>query len=132
VKAGGGIAIGLLLAFVAHYVAFALGGAGHGWTAPFFASVMLWIFLPLTFATVSPLGPYRQGGGPYRLILISIALIADASLLFATFREGTEYFWKIMDLAGGFVILWLSIWTSWQLIALISLSNGEERPDSWS
>lgn len=123
-KAGSGIALGLLLAFVAQLLAFAMMGAGHGWIAPFYASLLLWIFLPLTFAIASPFGRFRQGRRRRLLMIILIGLIADVALVVATIQEGVDYFWTAMKLGGAFVIPWLLIWISWQLVAALALARG--------
>lgn len=121
----GGIIAGLLLALLGHFLAFAMTGAGHGWIAPFWASFLLWIVLPLTFATVSPLGRYRDGGKRHLSWLVAAGMAGDAVLLWATIDEGTQYFWTVMDMATPFPILWLSIWSSWQIIALIALTKDQ-------
>ena len=131
-KAGSRFALGLLLAFVAQFLGLVLAGAGHGWITPLYASFILWVFLPLTFATVSPLGPYRHGDMRRLLILIALGLIADVALVLATIWEGAEYFWNAMGLNGGLNSLWLLIWISWQLVIALALSQGEEIPDEWS
>ena len=126
----GGFVIGLLLAFVGHVLALATAGAGHGWTTPLWASFLLWIVLPATFATISPLGRQRFGGKRDLLALVAVGLLADAALIWATIREGTQYFWAVVETATPFPLLWLAIWGSWQLLALIALTKdrAEEKP----
>lgn len=123
---GGGIAIGLLLALIAQFLAFVMTSAGHGWITPFYASFILWILLPFTFATVSPLGRYHHGDKRRLLVLIVLGLFADAALVLATIQEGAEYFWKTMELGGGLDLFWLLIWISWQLVVALALSQGEK------
>ena len=126
----GGFVIGLLLAFFGHFLALATAGAGHGWTTPLWASFLLWIVLPATFATISPLGRQRFGGKHELLALVALAIAADAALIWATIREGTQYFWVAMETATPFPILWLAIWGSWQLLALIALTKGQPEEKS--
>ena len=123
----GGFVIGLLLAFVGHFLALLIAGAGHGWTTPLWASFLLWIALPATFATVSPLGRQRFGGKQDLLALVAVAIAADAALIWATIREGTQYFWAVMETATPYPVLWLGIWGSWQLLVLVALIKGPSR-----
>jgi len=125
-----GFVIGLLLAFFGHFIALLTAGAGHGWTTPLWASFLLWIVLPATFATVSPRGRQRFGGKRDVLALVAIGIAADAALIWATIREGTQYFWAVMETATPFPLLWLAIWGSWQLLALIALTKGQSEGKS--
>ena len=131
-KLGGGIALGLLLALIAQFLALMLAGAGHGWVTPFFASYALWILLPLTFATVRPFRSYPTGAGRKLLALALLGLVADASLLFATAQEGSEYFWSALDQAPPLPLLWILIWLSWQPVVALALARGEESPEKSS
>lgn len=121
----GGIIAGLVLALVAHFLAVAMAGAGHGWITPFWASFILWIVLPLTFANETPFGRYRKSTKRYLLGLVAAGVAADAALLWATIDEGTQYFWTAIDMATSFSVLWLSIWASWQLLVLNALTKDQ-------
>ena len=123
----GGLVLGIILALVAHVLGLGLAAAGHGWVTAFFASFALWIFLPLTFSTVPFRGRYPAAKRIYLLLLIAIALAADAALIIETIREGTEYFWNVFDMAIAFVGIWLFIWLSWQVVAAFALIRGPER-----
>ena len=121
----GGFVIGLLLAFFGHFLALAIAGAGHGWTTPLWASFLLWIVLPATFATISPRGRQLFGGKRDLLALAAVGMVADAALIWVTIHEGTQYFWAAMETATPFAVLWLAVWASWQLLALVALANGQ-------
>ena len=84
----------------------------------------------MTFATISPRGRQRFGGKQDLLALVAIGIVADAALIWATIREGTQYFWAVLETATPFPLLWLAIWGSWQLLALYALTKG--RPEEKS
>ena len=123
---GGRIALGLLVAFIAQFLAFLLAGAGHGWVAPFFLSFVLWVLLPMTLAIAWPIG---RGSRLALLAILVVALVADAVLVSRSIGEAgyiSQYI-KINGVAGYLIIgLWLCLWTFWQAILACSLIAGRK------
>jgi hypothetical protein len=113
------IAMGLFIAFLGQFIALGLAGAGHGWITPFWASISFWVLYPLVLAR-SP-GPRSVAIDATTVLL---ALIADGLLIVQTFREGVEYFWKVVEFDGWlFVGAWLAIWLAWQAVAAANLAK---------
>ena len=128
-KVGGGIGFGLLLAFIGQFLALIMSGAGHGWNTPFIANLALWLLLPLTLATVSPLRPYAAGKYRYLLTLSLVGIALDIGLIIFTHTEGVEYLWRVMQTAGVIPLIWLFIWLSWQGVIALASSQGEALPE---
>ena len=105
---------GVAAAVVAQFVALLLTGAGHGWIPPFWFSLWLWPLLPLTLIR---LGQRRSHALDTGLIMLALAL--DAALVVATIDEGTEYFRPVITMGWPVVAVWLALWLSWQVGALI-------------
>src|SRR6185295_18971431 len=90
-----------------------LGGAGHGWTAAYRASICLPILIPLAGAAYV----FRStNAGRYfgRFICIA-ALAADAWLLLLSAQESLGYLGKAISVFPGFFLLWLVAWFGWQV-----------------
>jgi hypothetical protein len=110
------VGLGLLIAFVGTFLGFGLAGAGHGWVTAFWVSVVLWVGYPVALVRA-----YR--GGPPRVDwLISLTFVSDAALLLLTRHEGVQYFWRVIDEDGWWLVgLWIAIWLGWQVVALVNL-----------
>jgi len=112
--------LGLILAAVAQFLGLLLAGAGHGWTSPFFASVLLWILIPTTLLAVRRSRPLTLG-------MAAVALAADAWLIMRTIDEGNALR-HYLDVNGfvGFVLVggWIGLWFSWQGAVIIALLFG--------
>jgi hypothetical protein len=111
-------AAGLLIAAFASMLALGIAGGGHGWITPFFFSLALVPAYPVVLLRLTALGPRWF---VVDLALAALAGIADAALYFFTIREGTEYFWRVVDAQAWAPLLWLAIWFAWQPIALYCL-----------
>lgn len=126
-KTGGRIALGLLLALVAQFLAVMLAGAGHGWVAPFLLSFALWVLLPMTLAIAWPIG--RGSSRVALLAIVVVALCADAVLVSRTISE-VDYlsaYIKVNGLLGLLIIgLWLCLWSFWQAMLVGALVVGRE------
>jgi hypothetical protein len=111
------VILGLFIAFIGHFIALGLAGAGHGWVTPLWISIVLWGVYPLT--TVRAL---RHPSFGVDSLLVFLAIALDAALVVLTVREGTEYFWRAVKfIEWWFFGLWIAIWFAWQLIAIINL-----------
>ena len=132
--AAGPGALGVVLAMVALFLAFFPAGAGHGWGAPFFFSIPLFIIYP--FALVrSRVGP-GKGIGP-DIALVVIAVAADIALCWSSIDYRTQWLRTPRDSVVPGVdrsvfpifLLWLLLWLHWQFVALRSLlRNVQRRP----
>lgn len=119
-KRTGAVIAGLLIAFIGQFVAFAMTGAGHGWITPFFVSPFLGFAYP--FVLVRAVNVFSAGKASLRLewIAVAVAVASDALLAWLTYREGIEYFQRLL---GGFAELWISIWIGWQGVAVMNLAR---------
>ena len=89
-----------------------VSGAGDGWTSPLPFGLLAIITTPLvTIAWVKR----RTGGKQLARFCLVIALAANILLLFATLDEGVRYFIN----AFPYSIVWVTLWFSWQLLALV-------------
>jgi hypothetical protein len=124
VKKAGAIIAGLLIAFIGHFLALGLAGAGHGWGSPFFVSFILWFAYPkVLLRFVAFQNPPRFGND---LVMLFVAFAADAILVLATLEEGVEYIARIVRVNGTlsstlWIGGWLVIWFGWQLIAALNV-----------
>lgn len=59
-------------------------------------------------------------------IALTIAGITDALLIWATVNEGVEYFLRVKQMAS----VWIGLWISWQVLALIVVLFGKKTPAS--
>jgi hypothetical protein len=116
------IALGLLLAFFAQFFGLMLAGAGHGWVAPLFISIVLWVLWPMTLAIGWPIG---RGSRRTLAAMIVAALVADAWLISKSLGEADyiSRYVEINGVVGSLIIgLWLLLWTIWQAILVCSLA----------
>lgn len=118
------VAAGLAIAAFASLLSFGMAGAGHGWVTPMLFSLALFPAYPVVLLRLTATGPkWRRAD----LVIVWLGGIADVLLLLATVQEGTQYFWRVMEAGGLFVMLWLLIWFGWQALAVRCLiRDGEE------
>ena len=109
------VVAGLLIAAFAALLALGMAGGGHGWATPVFFSMGLFLAYPAVLLRLTALG--RQWF-VVDLGIVGLAAAADLALLSGTVNEGTEYFWRVVEMSAAFLILWLLIWFAWQPIAL--------------
>jgi len=89
-----------------------VSGAGDGWVSPLPFGVLAIFTTPIsTIAWAKK----RTCGKQMAAFILKIAVVADIFLFFATLNEGARYFYN----AFPYSILWLVLWSSWQLLALI-------------
>jgi hypothetical protein len=122
--------LGIALAAVAHFLAIMLAGAGHGWTTPFFVSLLLYATLPAALMLLWPRHVSVLAGPPVCIVILGIAIAADWQLISMTLDEAPEFtaFFRINGALGLILAaLWLAIWTSWQALAAYALLHW-----SWS
>ena len=121
-KRAGAIIAGLLVAAIGQLLGLGLAGAGHGWIAPLFASLVLWAAYPLTFGRALDVFIIGRRGVRSEPGLLLAAAASDALLLWLTRREGVEYFWRVITIYGWATIApWMTIWLGWQLLVLLTL-----------
>lgn len=116
---------GIGAAAFAQLLSFGIGGAGHGWIAPFFFSPIMWFTLPLMAARL-----VQRGAGSDKLpfvdgLMLLSALALDAALIGATRKEmfdiGPEQTNIVLSLQWPLISIWLVLWLSWQIAALFLL-----------
>jgi hypothetical protein len=117
----GGLAYGLIVAFLALNIA----GGGGGWNSAMISSVAI-ILVPLGAIA------WFQRRRSLASIVLSVAAIADAVLVIATWREGFHYALRVGSVAPRLVLVWLLLWAGWQLgLLAILVSRGfETRPNT--
>lgn len=121
-KTGWLIALGLGIAFIGQFIALGLGGAGHGWVTPFWASILLWPAYPVILVRTRKISLAGFGSLKIEIPILLLAAIADVGLVHMTKNEGVEYFWKVVRFEGWTIVcVWISIWLGWQGIAVANL-----------
>jgi hypothetical protein len=112
--------LGLLAWFATQILGLGLAGAGHGWVAPFFASMPLIILYPLAVGAVFG-GRRSSKTGPG---LVAAAMALDLVLAGFTFSEEGRYFVKMARYDPAAMAVWFALWSGWQVLALIALLGG--------
>jgi hypothetical protein len=110
-------ALGLLPWFVAQFIALGIGGAGHGWIAPFYFTIPLFLLYPLVFIRAFS----RVGTWKVDAAILVIAAVLDLLLLRNLFFLEYEYFLRMWNDARGVVALWFGLWAAWQVLAITTL-----------
>jgi hypothetical protein len=127
---GSRVALGFGLAALAQLLSLILAGAGHGWVTPFFLSFALWMLFPVTLYLAS------LSGGTARIMLFVLALIAIvADILLIRGALGERDTLLAMIKVNGalgrlFVVLWLMLWFTWQVVTVRALVKRLTIPDS--
>ena len=101
------------------FVAVLFGGAGHGWSAPSSVSRVAMFASPLSVVAWATRG--RPAGKMLGLGLVATAAVADAALAEAAASEGSGYFERSWSSDPGLVIVWVSLWAAWQVMALSAM-----------
>ena len=119
----GALALGLVIAFMANFLAMGLAGGGHGWDSPFFASMLLWVAYP--FVLIRGLRVFAGGTSSSRVdgSILAAALASNFLLAWLTYSEGVEYFER--TLGYGVAELWIAIWLGWQGVAALNLAKAK-------
>ncbi|HEX5182038.1 MAG TPA: hypothetical protein VFW19_02680 [Allosphingosinicella sp.] len=112
-------ALGLLPWLVAQFIAFGIGGAGHGWIAPFYFSIPLFFLYPLVFIRAFS----NTGKREIDAAILVIAAVLDTLLLRNALYSESEYVIRMWGDAGGVVALWLALWVGWQILTVLSLAR---------
>lgn len=118
VAVAGAIVVGLACAGTAAMLAIGLGGGGHGWVTPFFASGVLAFAYPLVLirAALGP-SPSQVGRVADGAVLVA-ALLCDIGLVQASRDEGLRYARQALDGLGTVLFIpWLLLWLGWQVLA---------------
>jgi hypothetical protein len=118
------VGLGISLAAVAQFLAAMLAGAGHGWTTPFFASILLYATLPTAFLLLWPGDFSAFSSRPVCILILAIGALADWQLVSMTLEETTEFtaFFAINGGVGvAIAAAWFAIWASWQALAANAL-----------
>jgi len=116
----------LLIAAIALFIGVMLGGAGHGWVAPFFYSLGLLVAYPVALVRM------RNAARTPRVDIAMLGVGAGASLLLLLDIRALEsdYFWRIVDFDMGLplVFAWLCLWFGWQILVLANAIRAHFRP----
>jgi hypothetical protein len=108
---------GLLLWSVTQFFAMMIGGAGHGWTTPFFATFPLVIIYPLIMIRAFSL---HEKNVLLEIVLIVLAIMMNVFVLRSSLEE-ISYFWKIWGIGKFEIASWIALWVGWQLLTVYSL-----------
>jgi hypothetical protein len=110
-------ALGLLPWFVTQFIGLGIGGAGHGWVAPFFFTMPLVLLYPLVFIRAFS----RAGARKVDVSILVVAAALDLFLLRNLFFQEYEYFLKVWNFGSTIVALWFGLWAAWQVLAVAAL-----------
>ncbi len=120
------VALGIVLALIAIFLAFFPAGAGHGWGAPFFISIPLLAILPIALIRSRTA---TRSGMAWDIGLVLLALAADYYLIGNAigFRESVGRVPSEFLVPGvhrsvfPMFLLWLGIWLFWQWLTIRTL-----------
>lgn len=118
-------ALGFGVAALAQLLGTALAGAGHGWVAPLFLSVALWVLAPLALWLAWPVDKSRGSDRSALFGLAALAVGADAALIDLTIGEvdHLRFYVEVNGAMGLLIIgLWLCLWFGWQLLIFYALA----------
>ncbi len=118
---GSAIALGLVVALLAQFLAFFMMGAGHGWLQPSSFSPALFIVYPIVFVRL--MAPDELPSRALDLLVLAVALVLDVMLVKATQAEGIQYFHRVMALPP-LPHLWLLLWLLWQILTMKLIISG--------
>src|SRR6266404_759448 len=109
--------IGLVYGVALAGMAFVIAGGGHGWCSTLISAVGL-VLLPLVAVA------WVRRSRTTAAIAITLGLISDIALIFATAGEGVEYVERIFETIPLFVLGWLALWLIWQVSVTGALVRG--------
>lgn len=118
--------IGSVLGVLCALLSVGIAGAGHGWVSALPFGLLAIVLYPVSF---SRLRRFREGSVLGSCIMLAVALVLDILLFMFSLSEGGGYFLKVL---GG-AILWLVLWSGWQLAAIATLvlqKSGEKEIDA--
>lgn len=111
------LAVGGILLWVAtQFFAASIGGAGHGWTSPFWVTFPLLVIYPLVMIRTFLSRANNTGLG---VLLIVTAIVLDVVVFQSSMGE-IEYVWKVWDIAFVEVVAWIALWFGWQVLLACS------------
>ena len=98
------VLLGLLYGCTLTFLAFSLGGGGHGWNSAMISGAGLFLLPAVAVAWVQPDRPTSQ-----RIAVAVIVCVAltDLAILVATAREGIEYVVRVWSVAPLLLLGWL-------------------------
>src|SRR6478672_8663176 len=104
-----------------------LGGAGHGWIAPFYYSLGLLIAYPATFLRMRNAGDRTSRGDVAMLVVGACATL----LLFLDICVvESDYFWQVVEIGMPLVAVWLCLWAGWPILVVVNLVRMSLRQSS--
>ncbi|OAI57389.1 hypothetical protein AYO49_02165 [Verrucomicrobiaceae bacterium SCGC AG-212-N21] len=117
-------ALGLVTGLVISGLAALFTGAGHGWGSGVVSSSSI-VGAPL--AVVAWTMRRRPLARTLAVIALLVGIVTDAWLWFATASEGVSYFIKVWNSMPLLLVLWLSLFIGWQLVAVIAVQSLEPK-----
>ncbi len=114
---------GVVLGGATAVLALGMGGAGHGWCSAVVSALSI-VGAPMACIAWSR----RETSGvvlPY--IVVAFALALDFGLCALTMQEGFEYARRVVDVMPGYVVLWLLLFGSWQVLGFAALLRVQNR-----
>lgn len=109
------ILVGTGCAAIAQFLALGLAGAGHGWVTPFFYSPLLFIAYPVILVRLTE---QRRRARWVEVALLAIAIAIDLRLVANALGSEATYFSQVMTDAPVFLIPWLCLWSTWQILTV--------------
>lgn len=112
---------GILLAGLAEFAAFVLAALGHGWIAPLYVSLILFVAYPVALVrSVDAIGADASAATADWVMLL-VALAADLLLVAATYLGEGERFRMVAEFGRFWLIVWLILWLLWQLLTVATI-----------
>jgi len=117
--------VGLILGLICGWLAFGLGGLGHGWTSAASVSWLALLTFPLTGVALAL--RRRLWGKGLGLLLFMTALVSHIILVSNTYEDGADHFARVWSNEPGLVVVWAALWGTWQVGAVAALLSPGDR-----
>ena len=116
----GSLALGLVVGLVIGGLSVLFTGAGHGWGSGVISSVSI-VGAPL--AGVAWVMRGRALGRTLAVCSLLVGVVTDVWLLIATVGEGTSYLGKVLSAMPLLLLLWVVLFSGWQLVAVTAVQT---------
>jgi hypothetical protein len=112
------VAAGLLVAALAELMALGLAGAGHGWLAPAWFSLILFFVYPASLFRSVIAG---RNAITFDVVMLVLALCTDLLVFLQTNANEVEYYQRAVQSDPTYVAVWLALWFGWQALTAVTI-----------
>lgn len=103
------------------FLGFMVAGIGHGWSAPLYFSLLLFIAYPAAFARWADALLSEGSTVNPDIAIVALAVVADLVLVLVTLTTDRAGFLAAVGTIQPWTSLWLLFWLGWQVLAVVTL-----------